>query len=52
MPGQMWTVKEKGMKEGSLLSYVGLAPGTETDMSSSVVKDNAYIKKGYIFSKV
>lgn len=32
--------------------YVGLAPGTETGMSSSGVKGKANIKKGYTFSKV
>lgn len=32
--------------------YVGLAPGTETGMSSSGVKGNANIKKGHTFTKV
>lgn len=49
MPGQRRTVQEEGMKEGPLgTCYVGLAP--RHSRSSSRVKSNANVKKGYTFS--
>jgi len=45
-------VQEESTKEGPLgTRCVGLAPGTESGRSSSGVKGNADIKKGYTFSK-
>lgn len=45
-------MKEESMKEGPLSThYVRLGPGTKRGRSSSGVKGNANIKKGYTFSK-